>query len=115
VEEDVLDDHALPTLNPISRLALGLEQVLQFGRQIEDATFEVLRRAGIQSHLTRFQVDLAPLQRQDLAVDAPPGDVRKRHDRLHGPGQSGMPASCFNADPVWTACSSSYFCLLMKT
>jgi hypothetical protein len=51
VEEDVLDDHALPTLNPIGGLALRLEQLLQLGRQVEDATLEVLRRAGVEPDL----------------------------------------------------------------
>jgi hypothetical protein len=47
VEEHVLDDHALPALNPIGGFALRLEQLLQLGRQAEDAVLKVLRRAGI--------------------------------------------------------------------
>jgi hypothetical protein len=38
VEKDVLDDHALPTLNPIRGFSLRLQQFLQLGRQVEDAT-----------------------------------------------------------------------------
>jgi hypothetical protein len=51
-------------------LALRLEQFLQLGRQIEDATLEVFRRAWVETHLTGLQVGLAPLLRQHLAVDA---------------------------------------------
>jgi hypothetical protein len=63
VEEDVLDDHALPTLNPISGLPLRVEQLLQFGCQVEDSTLKVLRRARVQPDLTGLQVDLSALQR----------------------------------------------------
>jgi hypothetical protein len=54
VEEDVLDNHAFPTLNPISDPSLRLEQFLQFGRQVEDATLEILRRAGVEPDLTQL-------------------------------------------------------------
>jgi hypothetical protein len=71
---------------------LGLEQILQLGCQVEDATLEILCRAGVEPNLTQLQVDLPLLQRQDLAVDAPTGNVRKRHHRLHGRRQ--VPEYC---------------------
>jgi len=81
VEEDVLDDNALPTLNPISSFALRLQQILQLRCQVEYATFEILRRPWVQTDLTGLHVDLPPLQRQDLAVDAP---TRNERERLGG-------------------------------
>src|SRR4029453_18662962 len=87
MEEDMLNDHALPTLDPVSGFALGFQQLLQLRRQVEDATFEVLRCTWVQPDLTGLQVDLTPPQRQDLAVDAPTGNERKRHDGLHRRGE----------------------------
>ena len=60
-----------------------LEELLQLRRQVEDAPLAVLRRAGVEPDLADLEVDLPPLQRQHLAVDPPPGDVRERHDRSH--------------------------------
>ena len=44
MEEDVLDEHAFPTQDAVSGLALRFEKVLQRGRQVEDATLERVPR-----------------------------------------------------------------------
>jgi len=40
-EEDVLHDHALPALDAVGGFALRFQQLLQFGRQLEDSSLEV--------------------------------------------------------------------------
>jgi hypothetical protein len=40
------------------------------------------RRAGVKTNLPGAEVYLSPLQRQDLARDAPAGDVRELNGRL---------------------------------
>jgi hypothetical protein len=63
MEEHVLDNHALLSLDSVRRLALISEELLQFRRQVEDAPFHVLRGSRIQPNLAGLQINLSPLQR----------------------------------------------------
>ena len=67
--------------SPSLVVALRLQERPQLVGQLEHAALAVLRRARVQPHLAAFEVDVAPLERQHLARDAPAGDVRERHDR----------------------------------
>lgn len=51
----MLNDHALPTLDAVGGFALSFQRLLQFRRQVENSTFEVLRRAWVQPDLTGLQ------------------------------------------------------------
>ena len=64
---------------------LLLEQIPQLwqGGEGERTSIAVLRRAGIESNDAGAQINLMPLQRQDLAVDAPTGEVAERNDGLY--------------------------------
>ena len=81
VKKHMLDDHVLLTLDSVGRLPLIRQQLLQLRSQVENTTFHVLRRSRIQSNLAGLQIDLPPLQWQDLAVDPPAGNVREGYDR----------------------------------
>ena len=83
MEEDVPNDHLLLPLNLVSSGTLLLQELMQLRREVEHAPLAILRRAWIEPDLSDAKIDLPPLERQHLAVDPPPGDVREGHDRPH--------------------------------
>ena len=50
---------------------LRLKERTQIVRHWEDSSFAVLRGASVEANFARVEIDLSPLQRQDLACDAP--------------------------------------------
>ena len=66
----ILGDHPLPT-----------KKFAQFHRHRERTPFAVLRLARIESDFPSGEIDLSPLERQNLAVDPPASDVRKGRRR----------------------------------
>ncbi len=65
----------------VGRLPLGLQTRPELGRHDEDLAFVVLRGPGLQPDRAGLEVHLALLKRQDLAPDAPAGDVGEGNDR----------------------------------
>ena len=56
-------------------------------REGEHTSVAVLRRPGVKSYLARFEIDVTPLQRQNLGRDSPAGDVGELDDGLNGVGK----------------------------
>jgi len=79
MKEDALNDHLLLPLHAIRGLRLVREQFLELRRQVEDAAFQILRCSGIQPNFASLEIDLSPLQRQDLTVDTPARDKGEGH------------------------------------
>lgn len=68
---------------------LRLKQRAQLGRHLEHAALPVLRRTGVEPNLAGGEVDLAPLQRQDLTRDPPTRDIGEPDHRLDRRGKVG--------------------------
>jgi hypothetical protein len=87
MEEHMLDDLVLRSLDLIGRRPLLLQELQELGRQIEDPPLPDLCGPRIKSDLPYSEIDLPPLNGQDLTIDSPAGDVRERHGRPHALGQ----------------------------
>jgi hypothetical protein len=62
---------------------LSLQDLRERVREREGAALVVLRRVRVQTDDAGFEVDVAPLQRQNLARDAPSGDIRELYGRTN--------------------------------
>ncbi len=54
---------------------LAHQDVTQLIGERKRSTLSVLRRAGVESNFAGIEVNLPPLESQQLALDAPAGDV----------------------------------------
>jgi hypothetical protein len=75
VEHTRADDLELP-LEILRDRSLLFKHFTQLARHRERASLAVLGLSWIEPHFAGSEVDLAPLERKDLAVDPPAGDVR---------------------------------------
>src|SRR5262249_5334667 len=73
VEHTRADDLELP-LEILGDRSLLFKHLTQLARHRERASLAVLGLSWIEPHCARAEIDLAPLERQDLAVDPPAGD-----------------------------------------
>jgi hypothetical protein len=83
VEHVRADDLELP-LEIFGGRSLPFKHFTQLARHREGPSLAVLRLSRIEPHFVAAKVDLPPLQRQDLAVDPPTGDVREGGRRSNG-------------------------------
>ena len=74
VEHARADDLELP-LEILGHRSLLFKQFTQFASHREGPALAVLRFSWIEPHFAGAEIDLAPLERQDLAVDPPAGDI----------------------------------------
>jgi hypothetical protein len=63
---------------------LSLQQRPKIIGDRKHPTFAILRAPGVQPDFPGLQIDVAPLQRQNFAVDPPARDVRELHDWAQG-------------------------------
>jgi hypothetical protein len=68
-------------LQPFLLGALGEKHLLKGRRKRKRPAVAVLRRAWIEPDAPSVPIDLSPLDRKNLVLDPPAGEVRKRHDR----------------------------------
>ena len=83
VAKDVARNEALLALQLFRDDLLIFQHPPQRRRERKCSTLPVFRRARVESHLADFQVDLPPLQREDLARRPPARDEGKRDDAAH--------------------------------
>jgi len=76
VEHTRADDLELP-LEILRDRSLLFKHFTQLARHRERASLAVLGLSWIEPHFAGSEVDLAPLERKDLAFDPPAGDVRE--------------------------------------
>jgi hypothetical protein len=71
-------------LEILGHRSLLFRQFTQFVSHRKGPALAVLRFPWIEPHFAGAEIDLAPLERQDLAVDPPAGDVGERRRRPNG-------------------------------
>lgn len=86
VEDARTDDLELP-LKILGDCALLFKHFAQLARHRERAPLAVLGFSRVEPDLPGAEIDLAPFERQHLAIDPPPSDVRERRRWSNGFGQ----------------------------
>jgi hypothetical protein len=86
--KDARTDDLEPPLQILSDRSLLIKQFAQIARHRERASLSILRLPWIEPDFAAPEIDLSPLEWQDLAVDPPPRDVREGRDRAHRLRQS---------------------------
>ena len=70
------------------RFVLRFEESTQIVRHGEYSTLPVLRAARVEPDLACVEINLTPLQWQNLARDSPSRDIGELHDGLQSHGQA---------------------------
>jgi hypothetical protein len=86
--KDVRRDDLAPSLQSLRDRSLVIKQFAQVTRHREGPSLSVFRLARIESDFAGAEIDLSPLDRQDLTVNSPPRDVREVCDGTHWLWQS---------------------------
>ena len=96
-------DNLEPPLKILGNGSLLFKRFTQLSRHRERASLSVLGSPRIEPDFTSAEVHLAPLERQELAVDPPAGDVREsRAGRtVSGKPPRSLPRSFILFGPDW--------------
>ena len=62
---------------------LFFQKPIQIVREGKYTSVAVLCRPGVNAYFSRFEIDVAPLQRQNLRRDSPAGDVGELDGRTN--------------------------------